>query len=63
MSLQYVKPTEEQLALMQEFRDKMTVLLEDLIQKLPAGRGKSLAVTKFEECAMWVNKSITNNDQ
>ncbi len=60
MSLQYVQPTEEQKALMQQFRDKMTFLLED-IQTLSDSRGKSLAITKLEECAMWVNKAITNN--
>ena len=60
-TLDYVKPTDEQLALMQEFREKMGAVFEELIQKLPTNRGKSIALTKFEESAMWVNKSITNN--
>lgn len=60
-TFQYKKPTEEEVKLMQEFRDKMEVLYEELVQKLPINRGKSIALTKFEESAMWVNKSITNN--
>ena len=59
-TLQYVKPTDEQLATMQEFRDKFEALMLD-IQKLPVNRGLSIALTKFEESAMWLNKSITNN--
>lgn len=59
-TLQYVKPTEEQLVVMQAFRDKMEDLLKGM-QALPANRGLSLAITKLEESAMWLNKSITNN--
>ena len=59
-TLQYVKPTDEQLATMQEFRDKFEVLLTEM-SALPANRGLSIALTKFEESAMWLNKSITKN--
>lgn len=59
-TLQYVKPTEDQLKTIQEFRDKFEVLFEEM-KKLPANRGLSIALTKFEESAMWLNKSITNN--
>lgn len=59
-TLQYVKPTEEQLATMQEYRDMYEALMNG-VQKLPDNRGKSLAITKLEESAMWLNKSITNN--
>jgi hypothetical protein len=59
-TLQYVQPTEEQKAKMQEFRDKMEALLKEM-SELPANRGLSLALTKLEECSMWLNKSITNN--
>lgn len=61
-TLQYVKPTEEQLALMQEYRDLMQPIFEQIKAGIPEGRGKSIALTKFEECAMWINKRITNND-
>jgi hypothetical protein len=62
MTMQYVQPTEEQLKLMQEFRDKYENLANDL-KTLPKSRGLSLAFTALEESAMWLNKAITNNDQ
>lgn len=60
-TLQYVKPTEEQLAEMQSFRDKFEVLFEELKVR-PESRGMVLCLTRFEEAAMWLNKAITNND-
>ena len=61
MTLQYVKPTEGQSIVMQSFRDKYEALLKDL-QALEKSRGLSLAITKLEESAMWVNKAIIKND-
>ena len=61
MSFQYVKPTEEQMETMQKFRDKYEALATEL-KELPAGRGLSLALTKLEESAFWLNKGITQND-
>ena len=61
MTLQYVKPTEGQSIVMQSFRDKYEALLKDL-QALEKGRDLSLAITKLEESAMWVNKAIIKND-
>lgn len=60
-TLQYVLPTEEQKATMQKFRDKYEVLYKEL-EQLPKGRGLSLALTKLEESAMWLNKALTKND-
>lgn len=62
-TLQYVQPTEEQKATMQKFRDKMEVLMGEIrdLQTPNNGRGISLALTKLEECAMWLNKGITEN--
>lgn len=59
-TLQYVKPTDEQLVVMQAFRDKYEALLVG-VRALPMNRGLALAVTALEESAMWLNKSITNN--
>ena len=59
-TLQYVQPTEEQKATMQEFRDKMDTLYKE-IEALPKNRGTAVALTKLEETAMWLNKGITNN--
>ncbi|MDZ4712436.1 MAG: hypothetical protein SGI89_08935 [bacterium] len=60
-TLQYVEPTEEQKSIMQTFRNKYEALFNEL-KSLPASRGMSLAVTKLEESAMWLNKAITKND-
>lgn len=59
-TLQYVQPTEEQKAKMQEFRDKMETLYRE-IEALPKNRGNALALTRLEEAAMWLNKGITEN--
>lgn len=61
VTLQYKQPTEEQLVTMQIFRDKMDALYNE-IKALPTSRGLSLSLTKLEESAMWLNKSITQND-
>lgn len=61
MSFQFVQPTEEQKELMQKFRDKYEQLGSEL-QQLSPSRGLSLALTKLEESAFWLNKSITKND-
>ena len=62
MSFQYVQPTEEQKALMQEFRNKFEALAVEIEANIPASRGRSLAMTKLEESAFWINKGITAND-
>ena len=59
-TLQYVKPTDEQLEAIQGFRDLFESLYNEM-KSLPENRGLSIALTKLEESAMWVNKSITNN--
>ena len=61
-TFQYVKPTDEQVATMQEYRNMFEALAYEMRTKLPASRGLSLALTKLEESAFWLNKSITNND-
>lgn len=62
MTFQYVAPTEEQKTLMQGFRDQFQALADEM-KNLPASRGLSLSITKLEEAAFWLNKSITNNDK
>lgn len=61
MSFQYIQPTDEQKATMQKFRDLYEALSKEL-SELPSSRGLSLAKTKLEESAFWLNKSITKND-
>lgn len=62
MSSQYIQPTEEQKALMQEFRDKYEVLYQEITTKFEKSRGISFALTKLVESAFWLNKGITKND-
>jgi hypothetical protein len=61
MSFQYIQPSEAQIDLMQEFRDKFEVLAKEIKEKIEDSRGRSLAITKLEECAFWLNKGITHN--
>lgn len=61
MSFQYIQPTEEQKVQMQNFRDKFQALADELAT-LEKSRGLSLALTKLEESAFWLNKAITKND-
>lgn len=60
-TLNYIKPTEEQLEEMEYYRGKLEILFQELKSR-PASRGMSLCLTKFEESAMWLNKAITKND-
>lgn len=61
MSFQYIQPTEEQKAMMQVFRDRFEQLSLDITSLIPESRGRSLAITKLEEAAFWLNKGITHN--
>jgi hypothetical protein len=45
---------------MQGFRDLFEKLFNEM-KSLPENRGLTIALQKFEESAMWLNKSITNN--
>jgi len=65
MSYQYIKPSEQQIATMQIFRDKFEVLQEEIdcaFQQKPLPRGILNCFTKLEEASFWLNKAITNND-
>ena len=61
MSFQYIKPTDEQVVTMQAFRDRFEQLALDITSLIPESRGRSLAITKLEEAAFWLNKGITHN--
>lgn len=61
-TMQYVDPSGEQKELMQKFRDKYEVLYQELAELPLQSRCLSLAKTKLEESAMWLNKAITQND-
>jgi len=61
VTFQYVKPTEEQLQLMNDFRTHYEWMKNKIEEQIPESRGRSLALTKLEESAMWLNKGITLN--
>lgn len=63
MSFQYVQPTDAQKELMQHYRDKYEALAEEMKKDVSPSRGLSLAMTKLEESAFWLNKAITENDK
>ena len=62
MKFQYIKPTEEQKELMQQYRDIFDNIYKDIVKNVKDSRGKSLSLTKLEEASFWLNKSITDND-
>jgi len=62
MTMQYLKPTDEQITQMQVFRDKYEALYNE-VKELPASRGLSLALTNLEQSAMWLNKALTKNGE
>lgn len=59
-TMNYLLPTDEQKAHMQRVRDGYTFLL-GVLETLPNGRYKSLAITELESSAMWANKGITRD--
>ena len=61
-TFQFVPATEEQIKVMNDFRNKYENLANELKEKVEASRGLSLAMTKLEESSFWLNKAITKND-
>jgi len=62
MSFQYIKPTEDQISLMQDFRDEFESLYERISNNVKPSRGREECLHKLEEASFWLNKSITKND-
>jgi hypothetical protein len=54
----YHAPTEEQTKKYHELREKGKELAYLIEADCPAGREKSLAMTKLEESIMWANAAI-----
>jgi hypothetical protein len=59
--MQYLKPSEQQLASMACVRETFANALKIIEDHVPDSRYKSLTVTALEEAAMWANKGITRN--
>lgn len=56
--LVHIQPSTEQLEMMEAVRDR-AVDLWDILEKLPASREGSLALTNLENAVMWANKAIS----
>lgn len=54
----YQAPTEEQTERIKTMRSAMKTLRNMIELNVPPGRERALAITKLEECSMWVNKGI-----
>lgn len=59
-TMNYLQPTDEQLAQLNKIRGEYKALLAALME-LPPGRYRSLAVTDLESSAMWANKGVTRH--
>lgn len=65
MSYQYIKPSDEKIATMQNFRDKFDALhleIEVSMQESPMRESYANCLLKLQEASMWLNFAITNDD-
>ena len=58
-TFEYVKPSDEQLAVMASVRAAFADVAAILGQKLPEGPDKTYALRQLRTCAMWANVAIT----
>jgi hypothetical protein len=56
----YVRYDLDHSVMQQQFKDRV-LELEAKIEELPGGRAKSLALTKLEECYMWIGKAVRDH--
>ena len=59
-TFEYLKPTEDQMALMATMR-RASADYASVLQNLPDGPDKTYIIRKLREVAMWVNIAITRN--
>jgi len=51
----------EQKQSIESCKMKATMLLSEINEQCPDSREKALAITKLEECVMWLSKAISHN--
>lgn len=57
------KPTPHMLAQMENLRGRFKILSLAIKTGVPNSRERSLAITKLEEAAFWLNKAITHTEE
>jgi len=59
--LEYKSINEEQKIKIEDCKNSASFLMDDIDKNCPPSREKALAMTKLEECVMWLSKSISHN--
>lgn len=60
-TFKYLKPSDAQLTKMNALREGFSELAQEIGANVQESRYRSLALTRLEEAAMWVNKAITRH--
>lgn len=60
-TFEYLKPTDEQIAIMAELREASAVYATKVNDLLPDGPDKTYTLRKLREVAMWVNVAVTRH--
>ena len=58
-TFEYLKPTDEQIEVMNSLRNSAARYAKEVDLMLPDGADKTYALRKFREVAMWVNVAVT----
>lgn len=59
---EYQAPTPENVVDITAFREQCKTMYDTLVDRLPNGKSRAMAITKLEEFSMWVNKAIVFGD-
>jgi hypothetical protein len=60
---EYHNPNEEQTERIVLFRRLLKDTYDRIMEQVDPSRERSLAITKLEECSMWLNKAIVLEDK
>lgn len=58
-TFEYLKPTDQQVAVMNDLRHRADVYAQALQAALPEGPDKTYIMRRVRETAMWVNVAVT----
>jgi hypothetical protein len=60
-TFEYLKPTDEQLEVMQTLRSAAADYTKIVTDNVPEGPDKTYAIRKLREVAMWINVAVTRH--